>query len=165
MLITNVNQPVRLLENVSDPMGHWLEVAVVQSRGSNRNGIGVAVYATIGAVTKRRDILAGKSYLAGTPLEVHFGLGDATVIDELRIAWTDGTESVFTDVPADQFVTYTQPLVGDVDNDGDVDFQDLLLLLAAWGDCPEPPEECPADFDGNGVVNFTDILLLLGHWG
>jgi YVTN family beta-propeller protein len=60
-------------------------------------------------------------------------------------------------------VCYSRP--GDVDGDGDVDTADLLLLLAAWGDCPDPPEECPADFDGDGDVDTADLLILLANWG
>jgi hypothetical protein len=52
----------------------------------------------------------------------------------------------------------------DVDDDGDVDFQDLLLVLAEWGDCPDPPAECPGDIDGDGDVDFEDLLLLLSMW-
>jgi len=55
--------------------------------------------------------------------------------------------------------------VGDVDCDGDVDTADLLALLAAWGDCPQPPEDCPADFDDDGDVDTADLLELLAHWG
>jgi hypothetical protein len=56
-------------------------------------------------------------------------------------------------------------VTGDVDGDGDVDTADLLQLLAAWGDCPEPPEDCPADLDGDGDVDTADLLTLLGNWG
>jgi hypothetical protein len=54
---------------------------------------------------------------------------------------------------------------GDVNGDGVVNTSDLLALLAAWGDCPDPPEECPADFDGDGDVDTSDLLTLLANWG
>jgi hypothetical protein len=54
---------------------------------------------------------------------------------------------------------------GDVNGDGVVNTEDLLALLAAWGNCPDPPEDCPADFNGDGVVNTEDLLTLLANWG
>jgi hypothetical protein len=116
LLITNVNQPVRLLENVSDPSGHWLTVRLVQTAGGNRDGVGATVWATVGGVTKRRDVITGQSYLSGSPAEVHFGLGAFAVIDELRVDWTDGTESTYTNVPADREIEIVQ-----FGPDGDLD--------------------------------------------
>ena len=52
---------------------------------------------------------------------------------------------------------------GDFDGDEDVDASDLLVLLAAWGECPDP--ECPADLDGDGDVDAADLLILLANWG
>jgi hypothetical protein len=49
----------------------------------------------------------------------------------------------------------------DFDGDGDVDFQDLLLLLLEFGPCPL----CPQDLDGDSDVDFQDLLLLLTQWG
>ena len=42
---------------------------------------------------------------------------------------------------------------------------DLLRVLDAWGPCPDPPLECPADLDGNGDVGIDDFLDLLAAWG
>ncbi|MHC4415815.1 MAG: hypothetical protein ACYS0G_11075 [Planctomycetota bacterium] len=53
----------------------------------------------------------------------------------------------------------------DLDMDGTVGVGDLLLLLAAWGPCPDPPGPCPADLDGDGTVGVRDLLILLGAWG
>jgi len=105
LLTTNVAQPVRLLENRTTPMGHWLGVAL----SPDNRAIGARVYATIGAVTKRRDVIAGRSYLAGTPSEVHFGLGGATTVDTLRIEWADGTVQTLTDVPVDRMLRLVAP--------------------------------------------------------
>jgi hypothetical protein len=54
----------------------------------------------------------------------------------------------------------------DLNGDGSVSVNDFLLLLSAWGDCPDPcPPSCPADFDGNRTVGVTDFLVLLAKWG
>jgi hypothetical protein len=55
--------------------------------------------------------------------------------------------------------------VGDIDGNGDVDFQDLLTLLAAYGPCPSGGACEAADFDGNGQVDFQDLLTLLAAYG
>ena len=54
---------------------------------------------------------------------------------------------------------------GDLDGDGIVGINDFLLLLAAWGPCPDPcPPSCAADLDGDCSVGITDFLMLLANW-
>ena len=50
---------------------------------------------------------------------------------------------------------------GDITNDRNVGFAELLIVLSAWGSC----DCCPADIDGNGVVDFSDLVFILGAWG
>jgi hypothetical protein len=52
----------------------------------------------------------------------------------------------------------------DFDQNGVVDFEDLLNLLTFWGGCPAPPFPCPFDLDGDGSVGFTDLIILLSEW-
>lgn len=155
LLITNVAQPAKLLENVAGSPGHWLSVALVQGPGANRNAIGATVRATIGSVTKRREILCGDSYLAGSPAEVHFGIGSATTIDLLAIEWTDGTISTFQNVAADRLLRISN-VPGDCNSDtllNAADTPDFVSILLGQANAPL----CLADFNNDGVVNAADI--------
>jgi len=49
---------------------------------------------------------------------------------------------------------------GDADFDHDVDEDDLMIMLEAWGDLAGP-----GDVNNDGVVNVTDLLWILGYWG
>lgn len=53
---------------------------------------------------------------------------------------------------------------GDLDCDDVVGFSDVLLILAEWGPCPDPPAWCAADLDDDGMVGFSDILVVLASW-
>lgn len=51
------------------------------------------------------------------------------------------------------------PVLGDLDADGFVDLQDLLIMIGAWGSV-----HSSADLDGDGVVMLYDILVMIGNW-
>ena len=53
----------------------------------------------------------------------------------------------------------------DLNGDGVVNSNDLLILLAFWGPCPDPPTACTPDLDFDGVVGVSDLLILLADWG
>jgi hypothetical protein len=48
----------------------------------------------------------------------------------------------------------------DLDGSGNVNAQDLAVLLGAWGTA-----NAQADLDGSGNVNAQDLAVLLGAWG
>jgi hypothetical protein len=55
--------------------------------------------------------------------------------------------------------------LGDIDDDGDVDIDDLLAVILAWGPCPAPPSPCAADLTGDGQVNIDDLIAVILNWG
>ena len=108
-------------------------------------------------------------------IELYAGSGGGTGID---LAWValDAISYVRISNPGDPQTTPAievdatadvAPLTNpaDINGDGTVGIGDFLLLLAAWGPCPEPPRPCPADLDGDGIVGIGDMLILFGAWG
>ena len=112
ILITNLGSRVQLLENRTTDAGHWITVKLAP----NALAWGSKVLATVDVdgpgplapVTKRRDVIAGRSYLSGTPAEVHFGLGRADTAS-IRVIWVDGTETDLGIVPANTAIV-AEPL-------------------------------------------------------
>jgi hypothetical protein len=89
----------------------WLEVKCVGTV-DNRSGIGakVRVKADTGGKTfwQLREIHQNND--AGSiPLIAHFGLGQATNAEVLRIEWPCGTVQEFQNVPTRQILTITEP--------------------------------------------------------
>ncbi len=164
LLVVNYNQPTLLLENDKVGPGAWLRVDVRQANGANVFGVGVTVYATATVngqtVTKRRELLTSRSFLAGVPAEAHFGLGDATVVDELTVEWTDGTTTTLHDVAANQFVRVQQPTracAADLDASGVLDVSDVLAFLELYADVAPAADLAPPA----GVFDYSDVIAFM----
>ena len=53
---------------------------------------------------------------------------------------------------------------GDVDESGQVNIVDVLLVLALWGQGGTPAGDA-ADINGDGSVSVDDLLIVIGQWG
>ena len=89
---------------------HWVEMNLIGVT-SNRSGIGakIKVKAAINGkgVWQRRD-LEGQNGYCNQNLQAHFGLGNAGVIDSLRILWPSGKIDVLTKLKTDTLITITE---------------------------------------------------------
>jgi subtilisin family serine protease len=52
---------------------------------------------------------------------------------------------------------------GDLNADGAVDVEDLLIVIGAWGPCPADPG-CTGDANADAVVDIEDLLLVIMNW-
>lgn len=75
----------------------WLAVDV-EGRGGNRDAIGAVVTVEADGVRQQRRVEAGSGYASQHSRRLHFGLGDATVIERLTVRWPQGAEVSFTDL-------------------------------------------------------------------
>ncbi len=101
--------PIRLLQNQlteSQQSGGWLVVRPRQP-GPNHFAIGATVRVRIGSEWMARPILAGTSLMGQEPAEAFFGLGDASIVDQVSVEWPgSGTTSMY-DVATNQTMTMT----------------------------------------------------------
>lgn len=85
--------PLRMLSNNLAVSGGSLRV-VPRQRLGNTQAIGAIVSIRSGSQQQHRLLTAGISFLGQEPAEAHFGLGAQQRVDEIRIRWPNGGETI-----------------------------------------------------------------------
>jgi hypothetical protein len=106
---------LHLYRNDVGNQSSWLAVRLegIGAPGySNRSAIGAKVEVTANGTTHSQTVYAGNGHEGPMrPLTLYFGLGDATVVDSVRIRWPNETNTVqeLTSVGVDQFLDVREP--------------------------------------------------------
>ena len=121
---------------------HWIKVNLF-GLVSNRNGIGarVEIYGAWGI--QSREVRSGQGFSPMGSLTVHFGLGQNTEVDSLKIKWPSGMTTMLKGLTADS--TYLVPEA------------DCLLPFTLLEN--EADELCPGDtIELNAPAGFAEYL-------
>lgn len=109
---TTTGSTPRLASGGSD--NNWLEVDLRRTSGRNRFGVGALVYAYATIDGQPHTLLRFASTQSGLGAQngnrLHFGLGDATTVDSLVVAWPAGVNdeaTVVTGVVVNQILVVT----------------------------------------------------------
>jgi len=97
-----------LLRNVSADKHHWIELKLIGGAKSPRDAVGATVYLTANKMRQRGDVISGGSYASTSDPRLHFGLGDATAVDEIEVHWPSGAKEHFKAPGIDLIVTLTE---------------------------------------------------------
>ncbi|HWQ34641.1 MAG TPA: CRTAC1 family protein [Blastocatellia bacterium] len=98
VIVDNLDGPPVLLRNDGgNRAGNWLAVKLTGTK-SNRNAIGARVTVRSGGLTQVEELHGDESYLSHSDWRIHFGLGKATVADEITIRWPGGRVETMTKV-------------------------------------------------------------------
>ena len=81
-----------LLRNVNNDQHHWLTLKLTGGPKSPRDAIGATVYLTAGGIRQRGDVMSGGSFASSNDLRVHFGLGEASTVQDVEIHWPSGVK-------------------------------------------------------------------------
>jgi hypothetical protein len=103
VLILNMSEPPSLLQNDNRSGHHWLNVKLKGTR-SNRSAIGARITVKTGEHRQIREVLSGSSYISQSDLRQHFGLGAASMVDQIEVRWPSGQVDRINGADADQFM-------------------------------------------------------------
>jgi len=107
ILVLNVGAPPSLLvQDVPCPR-HRVSFRLVGTK-SNRAAIGARVTITGGSMTQFNEVRGGGSYLSQNDLRIHFGLGEAKVMETVTIRWPNGNTETLRNIGADAIYTITE---------------------------------------------------------
>ncbi|MEZ6064073.1 MAG: CRTAC1 family protein [Planctomycetaceae bacterium] len=99
-VVSRLIDPAALVVNDTSVTGHS---AILYLTGRiARDAIGAKVTITAGGVSRTRQLVAGDGFASTNERRIVCGLGTASHIDSLHVIWPDGSESSYSDLPADR---------------------------------------------------------------
>ena len=166
ILVGTSNDGVHLFINNSPDAAtnNYVRFNVVGEVDKNIFAIGTTVEVDTGSMTQIREVRTGVNFKAQDEYTLHYGLGDASSIDEVRAIFPGGLTRTFTDVPMNgEWTLYRQDRIGDVDGNGCVDLSEFSMAIQALSKPGVSLSAGEEIFDANGdfVIDSSDIMALL----
>lgn len=107
LLTLLADRPV-LLKNRDRSGRHWL-LLVLEGTRSNRDGYGALVTLQLGPRRLVAQHRCPVGFLCQSDPRLHFGLGQASLVDRIDIRWPSGQTQTLTRIPADQILKIREP--------------------------------------------------------
>jgi tetratricopeptide (TPR) repeat protein len=103
VVMTDLLEPVALLENRTESKSHWLQLELV-GRSSERDAVGTNVTVLTDSLSQFQVSQTGDGYLCKNEAVLFFGLGEQESVDAITVRWPSGSTQRFEDLNADQRV-------------------------------------------------------------
>ncbi len=164
LLVNNLGVNVELFINYEGQTRNWIKYRMI-GQGTNIFAVGGNVDTRTGSTWRFREILAGgNGYKGQNELTLHVGLNDATIIDEVVASWPGGLSTrTLTNLPVNQtYPLYPPERLGDSDQDGDVDLDDVDDFVdALLGGSAGIDQFALSDLNGDSSLNGLDVRLFV----
>ncbi|WPP53712.1 VCBS repeat-containing protein [Catalinimonas niigatensis] len=106
LIVNNINKPAFIFQNESDKQfeHHYLQ-AKLEGEGNNRFGIGSKLMMYADGKVQYLEQMPSRGYQSSVSPVLHFGLGEVSKIDSLRIVWQSGKQQLLTTLGSNQRIT------------------------------------------------------------
>ena len=109
LVVNNVNMPPFIYRNETNkkPGSNFLMVTL-KGTGKNTGAIGAEVTLYYGGKINYEELMPMRGFQSSVDNRLHFGLGNATIIDSMIVYWPDGKCTVLHDIAVNQFLKLYQ---------------------------------------------------------
>jgi enediyne biosynthesis protein E4 len=107
IVVTVLDGQPQLFMNRSPSPHHWIILKLV-GVVDNRDGLGTKVKITTTNGVQYNEATTAVGYNSSSDKRVHFGLGNAAIVERIELTWPRGGTQTLTHVMADQILTIVQ---------------------------------------------------------
>lgn len=107
VLVSNCGAEPALLLNRVGARKNWIQLRLTGT-DSGRDAVGTRLTLTTADGRQTDQVTGGGSYLSAGDPRAHFGLGEASRVEEIRIRWPSGKEEVLKEIPANRILQVTE---------------------------------------------------------
>ncbi len=100
LIVNNINKAAFVYQNQGNPKSHYIKLKLSGAK-KNTDGLGAKVTIYYGNKIQWLDQMPAKGYLSSVSSTLHFGLGNQTKLDSVRVVWLSGKQQVLKNVQAD----------------------------------------------------------------
>lgn len=100
LVINNIDDIATIFENISSNT-NYISIDF-EGKDGNKFGLGNRVYITNNGEIQMQELTLTRGFQSSVAPELHFGLGQNSTIDKLKVIWTDGKVQELTNVSGNQ---------------------------------------------------------------
>ncbi|GAB1856921.1 VCBS repeat-containing protein [Flavobacteriaceae bacterium MHTCC 0001] len=105
IITNNIDDNASVFKNNSADKNNYITVSF-KGTSENKFGLGNRVFIKANDETQFQELTLTRGFQSSVAPELHFGLGNATTIDEIKVIWPDGKEETQNNVPVNQFIAF-----------------------------------------------------------
>lgn len=104
LVVNNINNPVSIYVNKTDGNSNYLSLDL-RTQEKNQVALGTKVFSYHKGQLQYKELYTVRGFQASSQPIIHFGYGETTSVDSLRIIWPDKTTQLLTNVSTNQLLS------------------------------------------------------------
>lgn len=106
LVTNNLYSPAEIQENTTNNKANWLKIKL-NYREKNKFGIGTKVFSYANGIQQFKEMYTVRGFQASSEPLIHFGYGEISNIDSVKIVWPDKSYQTITNIATNQTLHFS----------------------------------------------------------